>query len=192
MDVPDALQKRFLSAPLHYWDQERGAKLRGGVYGLYKDGGLLYIGQSNRIGARLEAHSLQIGGAPFDAWRTITIQDPIRRLRTENDLIKVFSPIWNRTRSNITSKVPPRPSNPLPPIKRKQARIRVVPPERVNELEGLATKDDVARYCKVSRRTVDRWIRARLIPYLRFGNKCVRFQLEDVRRAITRMQINAV
>jgi excisionase family DNA binding protein len=59
-------------------------------------------------------------------------------------------------------------------------------------VEQLPTRGDIARHCKVSLRTVDRWLAERRIPYIRFGKRCVRFRWEAVKKAIDRLAIQEV
>jgi len=60
------------------------------------------------------------------------------------------------------------------------------------EVDTLPGKADIARYCGVTRRTVDRWIAQRKIPYLKFGYRTVRFRWSDVNRALDRLQVKEV
>ena len=46
----------------------------------------------------------------------------------------------------------------------------------------LATKTDIAKCCKVSTRTVEKWVREKRIPYLRFGHRQLRFDARAVAR----------
>jgi hypothetical protein len=57
-------------------------------------------------------------------------------------------------------------------------------------IESLPTKHDVARRYQVSVRTIDRW--CRLVPYIKFGPRCVRFRWPDVERAVARLTIEEI
>jgi excisionase family DNA binding protein len=59
-------------------------------------------------------------------------------------------------------------------------------------IEQLPRKRDVARRYGVSLRTVDRWVKERLIPHIRFGNRCIRFRWEAVERAVDRLVVKEV
>jgi len=70
----------------------------------------------------------------------------------------------------------------------------VVPKERATnqtDVDELATVNDVARVCRVSKRTVQWWCYHRRIPYLKIGH-LVRFRLPDVLRALNRHIIEEV
>ena len=54
------------------------------------------------------------------------------------------------------------------------------------EVNGLATKADVARFCRVSPRTVELWIQQKRIPCIRLGHRLLRFDLPSVRTALLR------
>jgi excisionase family DNA binding protein len=55
-----------------------------------------------------------------------------------------------------------------------------------DQLNGLATKEDVARFCRVSRRTIELWIQQRRIPCIRLGHRLLRFDLDAVKAALVR------
>ncbi len=55
-----------------------------------------------------------------------------------------------------------------------------------DQVNGLATKDDVARFCRVSRRTIELWIQQRRIPCIRLGHRLLRFDLPAVKTALVR------
>jgi excisionase family DNA binding protein len=66
------------------------------------------------------------------------------------------------------------------------------PIERVeNQVDPLATTEDVARHCRVSKRTVQAWYYTRIIPSLKIG-RLVRFRLKDVEKALNRHTIQEV
>jgi excisionase family DNA binding protein len=55
-----------------------------------------------------------------------------------------------------------------------------------------ATKSDVAREQRVSLRTVDQWMHDRKIPYKKLGPRLIRFNLDEVERALSRYVIEEV
>ncbi len=58
--------------------------------------------------------------------------------------------------------------------------------ERDEWLQGaIVKKSDVARQYKVSRRTVEYWMKQRIIPFIKVGG-CVRFDKDKVEEAIRR------
>ena len=59
-------------------------------------------------------------------------------------------------------------------------------------VDSLPDKHDIARHCKVTVRTVDRWTKDRLIPSIKLGPRCTRFRWADVERAISRMTVKEV
>ena len=68
----------------------------------------------------------------------------------------------------------------------------VAPSDRAtDQIDHLATTDDVARVCRVSKRTVQAWYYHRRIPFLKIGH-LVRFRLGDVLRALNRHTIEEV
>lgn len=48
------------------------------------------------------------------------------------------------------------------------------------EEEDLLTKNELAKVLKVSPRTIEAWTQAEVIPYHRFGDHTVRYNLEEV------------
>jgi hypothetical protein len=58
--------------------------------------------------------------------------------------------------------------------------------------EPLPNKYDLARYFGVTIRTIDRWTAARLIPSIKFGPKCTRYQWEPVKRAVARLVVEEI
>ena len=56
---------------------------------------------------------------------------------------------------------------------------------------ALATAPELARLCKVSRRSVDNWTKSRRIPFIKIG-AAVRFNVPEVMAALGRFTINAV
>jgi excisionase family DNA binding protein len=65
------------------------------------------------------------------------------------------------------------------------------PIEHVDQIDQLATTEDVARHCRVSKRTVQAWYYNKIIPSLKIG-RLVRFRLKDVERALNRHTIQEV
>jgi len=59
-------------------------------------------------------------------------------------------------------------------------------------IEHLPRKRDIAKRYGVSLRTVDRWVKERLIPHIRFGNRCVRFRWAAVERAVDKLVVKEV
>jgi excisionase family DNA binding protein len=59
-------------------------------------------------------------------------------------------------------------------------------------IESLPDKHDIAKYYKVTVRTVDRWTKDRLIPSIKFGPRCTRFKWSDVERAVERLTVQEV
>jgi excisionase family DNA binding protein len=53
----------------------------------------------------------------------------------------------------------------------------------------LATAPELARICKVSRRTVDNWTKTRRIPFLKIGG-AVRFNVPEVMAALSRFTVD--
>jgi hypothetical protein len=58
--------------------------------------------------------------------------------------------------------------------------------------EQLPNKYDLAKYFNVTVRTIDRWTAARLIPSIKLGPRCTRFQWPAVKRAVNRLIVEAV
>ncbi len=55
----------------------------------------------------------------------------------------------------------------------------------------LATAPELANICKVSRRTVDNWIKSRRIPTIKIGAS-VRFHVPDVMAALAKFTVKEV
>ena len=51
-------------------------------------------------------------------------------------------------------------------------------------METLLTIDDVCQLLKVSKRTVQRWIKEHRLRPLRFSNRIIRFKRSDIERFI--------
>jgi len=58
--------------------------------------------------------------------------------------------------------------------------------------EQLPNKYDLAKYFNVTIRTIDRWTAARLIPSIKLGQRCTRFQWAAVKRAVARLAVEEV
>jgi excisionase family DNA binding protein len=54
------------------------------------------------------------------------------------------------------------------------------------------TKAELAEFLGVSPRTVDNYVSARRIPFIKLGPRLVRFRLADVERALKRYTISEV
>lgn len=52
----------------------------------------------------------------------------------------------------------------------------------------LATTDDVARRFGVTRNTVRKWVRLGIVPFMRASRRVVRFDLDEVERALANRQ----
>ena len=50
----------------------------------------------------------------------------------------------------------------------------------------LISKQELARDLKVGCRTIEAWVAARKIPFIRLGHRTLRFNLDDVRRTLRR------
>jgi hypothetical protein len=57
---------------------------------------------------------------------------------------------------------------------------------------ALVTKGVVAKAASVSIRTIESWVKARRIPVVRLGKRCVRFHLPSVLSALKRSTVEAV
>lgn len=53
-------------------------------------------------------------------------------------------------------------------------------------------KSQIASYCNVSPRQIEKWMRERKIPYRKLGRRCVRFDLDAVDRALSRYDVNEI
>src|SRR6266487_3174149 len=58
-------------------------------------------------------------------------------------------------------------------------------------LECLVTTKTVAQAATVSPRTVQNWMRRRLIPFVRLSARCVRFHLPSVLAALRKLEIKS-
>jgi excisionase family DNA binding protein len=56
----------------------------------------------------------------------------------------------------------------------------------------LSTKQEVANVLRVSLRTLDSWIASHRIPFYRFSARCIRFDLDEVRQALTSYRVKEV
>jgi predicted DNA-binding transcriptional regulator AlpA len=61
-----------------------------------------------------------------------------------------------------------------------------------NADEQLLKKQDIAQRCRLSLRTIDRWVNERKIPYLNLDKRTVRFRWGDVKRVIDRLAVKEV
>jgi hypothetical protein len=65
-------------------------------------------------------------------------------------------------------------------------------PERPGlSLQALETKQQIAGFFQVKERTIERWMKRRIIPYFRIGGK-VRFRLHDVVASLERNNLHQV
>jgi hypothetical protein len=64
--------------------------------------------------------------------------------------------------------------------------------EALAAAEQLPDKHDLARYFKVTVRTIDRWTATRLIPSVKLGKRCTRFQWSAVKRAVGRLVVEEI
>ena len=64
--------------------------------------------------------------------------------------------------------------------------------EALAAAEQLPDKHDLARYFKVTVRTIDRWTATRLIPSIKPGPRCTRFQWGAVKRGVARLVVEEV
>ncbi len=53
-------------------------------------------------------------------------------------------------------------------------------------------RDEAAKYCGVSRRTISEWQARRVIPFIRMGRKCVLFKRADLDKALGKFEVRAV
>ena len=60
------------------------------------------------------------------------------------------------------------------------------------ENAGYIRREQAARYCSVSDRTISAWQARRLIPYVKLGRKCVLFRRADLDQALARFTVDAV
>jgi excisionase family DNA binding protein len=56
----------------------------------------------------------------------------------------------------------------------------------------LLTAAELAAEIKVGRRTIGAWTKSRRIPALKFGRRCVRYDLARVREALAKFEQEAV
>jgi len=55
----------------------------------------------------------------------------------------------------------------------------------------LLTKNELAIQLGVSPRTIETWVACRRIPVYKFGRRCVRFDLQEVREALRHFRVEA-
>lgn len=65
-----------------------------GVYFLYSEEKLVYVGQSNNIYSRIADHSTD-GEMRFDTWNYEEINDPTERISRERSAIMLYKPPLN-------------------------------------------------------------------------------------------------
>lgn len=57
---------------------------------------------------------------------------------------------------------------------------------------ALLTAAELAAEIKVGRRTIGAWTKSRRIPALKLGRRCVRYDLQRVRDALTKFEQEAI
>ena len=57
---------------------------------------------------------------------------------------------------------------------------------------ALLTAAELAAEIKVGRRTIGAWTKARRIPALKLGRRCVRYDLQRVREALSKFEQEAI
>jgi hypothetical protein len=62
----------------------------------------------------------------------------------------------------------------------------------VAAIESLPDKHAIAKKYDVTVRTVDRWTKDRLIPSIKLGPRCTRFEWDDVEKAVKRLTVKEV
>jgi excisionase family DNA binding protein len=78
----------------------------------------------------------------------------------------------------------------MPRLSKKD--LTAISDARFSAIDTLPTKRDIARRYGVSLRTVDRWVSDKLIPHIRFGNRCIRFRWPAVEKAVDRLMVREV
>jgi excisionase family DNA binding protein len=84
---------------------------------------------------------------------------------------------------NPTDEIQPPISKPIPMI----AKSRLP-----DDSDHLADLQDVARKLRVSKRYVQTLVRRKVIPVIRLGRRCTRFDLDHVMNAVKKFTINEV
>lgn len=56
-------------------------------------------------------------------------------------------------------------------------------------IESLPDKHAIAKKYGVTVRTVDRWTKDKLIPFIKFGPRCIRFRWPAVEKAVDRLMV---
>lgn len=77
--------------------ERKSIPLVKGVYFLFKDGELVYIGQSCNIYSRLAVH---LADKNFDQFSFIEVRNSAERIKKEKYLIQKFKPRYNKEVSN--------------------------------------------------------------------------------------------
>ena len=57
---------------------------------------------------------------------------------------------------------------------------------------GYVRREQAAKYCGVSPRTISEWQRRRIIPHYKLGHKCVLFKRDDLDKGLGRFVVEAV
>ncbi|MBL8227357.1 MAG: helix-turn-helix domain-containing protein [Bryobacterales bacterium] len=81
----------------------------------------------------------------------------------------------------------PEPKTPVTPPRTEPMRSKERPP--LDETERLADLNMVARRLGVSTRYVQQLTRRKVIPVIRLGRRCTRYDLEAVLAAIRRYEV---
>jgi excisionase family DNA binding protein len=63
----------------------------------------------------------------------------------------------------------------------------LTPSQRAN-----ATREEAAAECRVSTRTLDKWVAQKKIPFYRLSPRMVRFDLDEVAAALRRFKVKEV
>ena len=58
--------------------------------------------------------------------------------------------------------------------------------------KGKLTKCQLAEYLQVSPRQIENMMRARCIPFERYGRRCIRFDLAKIDRALEKFEIQSI
>ena len=63
----------------------------------------------------------------------------------------------------------------------------------VNEMTrpGYLRREDVAKFCGVSLRTVADWQASRLVPFVKVSHRCVLFKVSELQKALDRLTVKA-
>ena len=91
---------------------------------------------------------------------------------------------FSKDLSPVVSDTQPPPNKPVP-MRPKDAALP-------DDSDHLADLNAVARMLGVSKRYVQTLVRRKVIPVIRIGRRCTRFDLDAVMRAVKRFQIDEV